>query len=187
MPGDGGAGTVLVVDDEPEVADMVALQLEQQYSVETAYGGEPALEAIDEDIDVVLLDRRMPDVAGDVVLNEIQTRDVECRVILVSAVLPDYDVLEMPFDDYLCKPVGGDTLQKAVQRQLETLGNETLAEYFGVIAKRQLLKATKSTYELDDHAQYQRLLDRESELREAIDIDDELERLIADFDAIDRT
>jgi hypothetical protein len=51
----------LVVDDEPEVTDAHAPRLRQQYNeVRTSYGGAEALAEIDETIDVVLLDRRMP-------------------------------------------------------------------------------------------------------------------------------
>ncbi|ESS07881.1 MAG: response regulator containing CheY-like receiver, AAA-type ATPase, and DNA-binding domain protein [uncultured archaeon A07HN63] len=54
--------TVLVVDDESDVADLYAYRLEDAFSVRTAYSGEEAIETVDETVDVILLDRRM---AGD--------------------------------------------------------------------------------------------------------------------------
>ena len=53
--------TVLVVDDDPDLADMFALWLNRAgYEVRTAYGGEAALDRLDPAVDIVLLDRRMP-------------------------------------------------------------------------------------------------------------------------------
>ena len=40
--------TVLVVDDEPDVADAYAAQLETDFEVMTAYGGQEALDILDE-------------------------------------------------------------------------------------------------------------------------------------------
>jgi DNA-binding response OmpR family regulator len=93
------SAVVLVVDDEPDVADSYAAFLRDRYDVRTAYGGEPALAALDEDIDVVLLDRRMPDMFGDEVLESIRGRGFECRVAMITAVDPDVDIIDMEFDD----------------------------------------------------------------------------------------
>jgi len=57
--------TVLVVDDEPDVADAYAAQLQNEFIVSTAYGGQEALDKIDDSVNVVLLDRRMPGISGD--------------------------------------------------------------------------------------------------------------------------
>ena len=64
--------TVLVVDDEEMVADAFSLLLERWYTVRTAHGGEEALSLVDGDVDVVLLDRRMPDRSGDEVLRDLR-------------------------------------------------------------------------------------------------------------------
>lgn len=53
--------TVLVVDDEKDLADVYAEHLKERYTVRTEYSGNEALEAMSPDVDVVLLDRRMPD------------------------------------------------------------------------------------------------------------------------------
>ncbi len=66
--------TVLVVDDEQGLADLYANWLEDRYTVHTSYNGTDALETLSQEIDVVLLDRRMPDMSGDEVLTEIRNR-----------------------------------------------------------------------------------------------------------------
>lgn len=116
MPGNDGAMNVrtLVVDDEQEVADAYALRLRGYCEVETAYGGDEALSIIDESpVDIVLLDRHMPGMSGDDVLVELDERGFYGRVVMVTAVDPGVEVLEMPFDDYLCKPVDRETVRIA--------------------------------------------------------------------------
>jgi DNA-binding response OmpR family regulator len=171
MSGNRGGARVLVVDDEPEMAEMLALQLERHYDVESVGGGESALAALDEAFDVVLLDRRMPGLSGDDVLEAIRDRGVDCRVIMLSAVTPDYEVMEMPFDDYLRKPVGGDALVAAVERQLEDVG-EQRRTCRRLLVKRELLAETKPAHELERHEGYQALLDQLSTLRDRLDVGD---------------
>ncbi|PSP73281.1 response regulator [Halobacteriales archaeon QH_6_68_27] len=142
--------TVLVVDDEAEVADVYALRLRGEYDVETAHGGAAALDTVDDSFDVVLLDRRMPDIPGDDVLSTIRDRGLDCRVIMITAVDPDFDIVEMPFDDYLCKPVEKRDLVAAIEQQLTaTRYDERLTEYLEVTSKLALLEAEKSAAELD--------------------------------------
>jgi len=172
--------TVLVVDDETEVADVYALRLRNQYETETAYGGAAALERLDDDIDVVLLDRRMPDVGGDEVLEEIRNRDVSTRVIMITAVDPDFDIIEMPFDDYLCKPVEKADLVAAIDQQLAARRyGDRLAEYLEVTSKLALLKGEKTAQTLDENEGVEALQRRADTLQA------EMDEALSDFDNID--
>ena len=133
--------TVLIVDDEQEVADVYALRLDTEYDTRTAYGGPEALAELDGMVDVVLLDRRMPDRSGDEVLAKIHEDGYDCRVIMLTAVDPGRDILEMPFDDYLCKPVEKDDLVRAIEQQLQVKQHDgRLAEYLEVCSKLSLLE-----------------------------------------------
>jgi DNA-binding response OmpR family regulator len=162
--------TVLVVDDEREVADVYALRLRGEYETRTAYGGEQALSELDEAVDVVLLDRRMPDISGDDVLTEIRSRSVDCRVIMLTAVDPGMDILEMDFDDYLCKPVEKDDLVSAINQQLKVQRyDERLSEYLEVTSKLALLEAELSSQEVDDNEELQELSARAEELKTKMD------------------
>ena len=162
--------TVLVVDDEEQVADVYALRLRGEYETRTAHGGAAALEAYDGDVDVVLLDRRMPDVAGDQVLAELRERDADVRVVMLTAVDPDFDILSMPFDDYLCKPVEKDDLLAAIDQQVEARRyDEQLDEYLEVTSKLSLLQAEKTPQELEGNDEVQALSDRAAELKAEMD------------------
>ena len=180
--------TVLVVDDEPDVADVYALHLQRRYDVRKAYGGEEALELVDSDVDVVLLDRRMPDRSGDEVLEELRARGLDCRVIMTTGVEPDFDILEMPFDDYLCKPIRSETLFESIDQQvLAATYEENVNEFFTVSAKIGLLEAEKLPQELEDSEEYRALKRQAGELKAELDevlagFDD----LVTAFESIDR-
>lgn len=134
--------TVLVADDEQEVADVYALRLRDEYDTQVAYGGEDALAQIDVGVDVVLLDRRMPDISGDEVLDRIREEGYDCRVIMLTAVDPGLDIVEMSFDDYLCKPVAKADLVEAIDQQLRIQRyDDQLSEYLEVTSKLALLEA----------------------------------------------
>jgi DNA-binding response OmpR family regulator len=169
--------SILVVDDEAEVADVYALRLRDEYEVETAYGGTEALERVDDDIDVVLLDRRMPDVSGDDVLSAVRDRGLDCRVIMITAVDPDFDIVEMSFDDYLCKPVEKRDLVGAIEQQLTaTRYDERLTEYLEVTSKLGLLEAEKTEAELDGSGDVTELRER------AVELKGELDETLTEFD-----
>ena len=180
--------TVLVVDDEEQVADVYALRLRGEYETRTAYGGGAALEAYDEDVDVVLLDRRMPDLAGDEVLTRLREMGADVRVIMLTAVDPDFDILEMPFDDYLCKPVEKEDLIAAISQQVRAgRYDDRLSEYLEVTSKLSLLEAEKTPQELQDNAQVQALSDRAATLKEEMDeLLDELDDIETAFMEISR-
>ncbi|PSP24127.1 response regulator [Halobacteriales archaeon QH_10_65_19] len=155
----------LLVDDEREVADAYALRLRGLCEIETVYDGESALEVVEESTtDVVLLDRHMPGMSGDEVLDQLNGRGFDGRVIMVTAIDPGFDVLDMPFDDYLCKPLEREDLRGAVSQQCTILGYELLGEYFSLESKRSVLEAELPANEREDHEEYQELQGRTEEL-----------------------
>ena len=176
-----GDATVLVVDDESEVADVYALRLQDRYETETAYGGSEALNRLEsDDIDVVLLDRRMPDIGGDEVLSEIRDRNISTRVIMITAVDPDFDIIDMPFDDYLCKPVEKEDLVAAIDQQLAARRyDDRLAEYLEVTSKLALLKGEKTAQTLDGNDGVESLEERADTLQA------EMDDALSDFEDID--
>lgn len=161
---------VLIVDDEPDVADAYAELLSEDYDCRVAYGGREALEEYQPEIDVVLLDRRMPDISGDDVLDEIRDRDGQCRVAMVTAVDPDFDVIEMGFDDYLVKPVSEEVLDKTIKKMMKrSTYAEEVQTYFSLVTKKAALETEKPKEELDRSPRYQELLDEISDLRSELD------------------
>ena len=177
----------LVVDDEQEVADAYALRLRGYCDVETAYGGETALSAIEDSaIDIVLLDRHMPGMSGDDVLSALVDRDYYGRVVMVTAVDPGIEVLDMPFDDYLCKPVEREDIRADIDQQRRILAYETLGEYFSAEAKRAVLESELGAEKRREHEKYTDVAERAEHLerRSRRLLTDE--NILDQFDAVDR-
>ncbi|WP_232701671.1 response regulator transcription factor [Halobacterium wangiae] len=171
--------TVLVVDDEEGLADLYAIWLRDSYTVRTAYNGEEAVEALDEGVDAVLLDRQMPDFSGDHVLETIRERDLDCRVAMVTAVEPELDIIDLGFDDYLRKPVDRETLRATVVRLLRrSTYNGTVQRYFSTARKHALLVDSEDP-SVTESEEFRELRSRLDALR------DELDDVVADFDSED--
>ena len=160
--------SVLVVDDEPSVAQTYSLWLEGEYDVRTAHDGEEALEAVDQTTDVVLLDRRMPNVSGDEALSRMREASYDCRVAMVTAVDPDFEIVDMPFDSYLSKPVTRDDVVDTIEELLDLAAyDEAVRERFAVERKRAALESRKPESELADSDEYTELQQTAEELSES--------------------
>lgn len=162
----GERDKVLIVDDEPSIADGHAARLEGQYEVETAYDGTSALAKLDDSVGVVLLDRRMPDLSGDEVLETIRERELPCRVAMVTAVEPSFDIVDMGFDGYLQKPVDREALLETVETLQRRVSYDTkLQEFFSLASRAALLRMEYDAEELASHEEFQRLDERIDDLR----------------------
>lgn len=162
--------TVLVVDDEPDLADLYATWLASEYEVRTAYSGDSALDKLDDTIDYVLLDRRMPGISGDRVLDTIRERDINCRVAMVTAVEPDFDIIEMGFDDYVVKPVTSEDLFSLLERLTSVKSYDDVGQqYYQLAAKRAALESSKSETTLAESGEYNRLVNELEEVKKLAD------------------
>ncbi|MCB9761076.1 MAG: response regulator [Alphaproteobacteria bacterium] len=107
------AGHVLVVDDDPSLAELVSRKLQENfYKVTVCTKGREALKLLgeDESIDVLLLDLTMPGVSGLEVLWRIREKrsSTELPIIMLTGKTHSHDVigaLELGANDYLSKPV----------------------------------------------------------------------------------
>ncbi|MCA2216789.1 response regulator transcription factor [Jidongwangia harbinensis] len=100
---------ILVVEDEPLLADAVAEGLRREaHAVDVVNDGGAALERLDvHDYDVVVLDRDLPVVHGDDVCRTLVARDTALRVLMLTAAAAVDDRvsgLALGADDYLPKP-----------------------------------------------------------------------------------
>ncbi|USZ67241.1 response regulator [Halorussus salilacus] len=124
MPGETNTpddSTVLVVDDNRPLADGFARILWEDFEVLTAYSAADAMELLDASVDVVILDRRLPDTTGDALLDRIRDADFDCRVAMVSAADPSPG---LDCDTYLTKPIGDSEVLHETVTELAD-GHET--------------------------------------------------------------
>lgn len=165
MTGEGDT-TVLVVEDEVDLAESYASVLEDRYAVRVATSGSAGLEKADDDLDVILLDRRMPGMSGDELLAKFVEQGITAKVAMLTAVEPEPNVVDLPFDDYITKPVENSELLALVDVLLKRAAyDERSQEFFRLAAK----KATLETAGEMDSAEYDKLTERLRELRQEVD------------------
>lgn len=114
---------ILVIDDEPEVTQMVRRGLLYAgYTVDTALDAESGLTtARDTPPDLVVLDRMLPDLDGLEVCRRLRAASPDLPIIMLTAkdAIPDRVAgLEAGADDYLVKPFAFDELLARVKVQL---------------------------------------------------------------------
>jgi len=142
--------TILIVDDDKDLADTYSVWLSDDFEVETAYGGVQARKQIHDGLDLVLLDRRMPGIPGDRVLEDIREQRIDCQVAMLTAVEPDTDIIDLPFDEYLVKPVTQSQLRETVDNLLLRQGFDADAQdYFAMESKAEALE-TRDEEDLRD-------------------------------------
>ncbi len=174
--------TVLIVDDEQSLADLYAYWIDEFAEAHTAYDGTEALEELGDDIDVMLLDRRMPGLSGDDVVDAVEERGLDVRVVMVTAVNPGFDIVDMGIDDYLIKPVDQPELVDTVERMVvRSSYDDQLQEKFQLVEKKVTLEAAKTPHELEESEEY-------AELTRRLDaIERELDSAVEEFDDADFT
>src|SRR5215207_203013 len=100
--------TILVVDDEKKLRDMIRLYLEQEgyRVVEAGHGREALYVARVEKPDLIVLDLMMPEMGGYEFMRAF-SKEAETPVIMLTAKVEDQEKilgLELGADDYVTKP-----------------------------------------------------------------------------------
>lgn len=114
---------ILVVEDEPDIADFVERSLDAAgYAVTCVYDGESATrEALSGEYALILLDIMLPGRSGLEVLDDVRAHDAETPVIVLTARAEVEDKvagLDRGADDYMVKPFSIDELLARVRAQL---------------------------------------------------------------------
>jgi DNA-binding NtrC family response regulator len=158
-PGDGPRGlrpVILVVDDEPGLRESFHLILDQDYDVIDVPDGAAALDVVrSSQVDLVLLDIRLPGMDGIEVLERIKAIDEGVEVVLVTAVRTvrtAVAAMKLGAFDYLTKPFEEDELLSLVRRALDRRSLEREVVYL-----RSELERRHEAEIVGQHADMQRL------------------------------
>ncbi|HMK46258.1 MAG TPA: response regulator [Methanocella sp.] len=124
------ANKIMIVDDEPDVVDLVKLVLKSEgYDVITAYSGREALEKIGKDVpDLILLDIMMPQMDGWEVYQRIRADPQTSKVPVAMLTAKSQSIDKMiglhvvQVDDYITKPFGRAELLERVKKILKDKG-----------------------------------------------------------------
>lgn len=117
---------ILLVEDEIKISSIIEKYLlKEGYEVSKAFDGEEAINKFEnEEIDLIILDRMLPKLTGDEVIEFIRERS-NIPIIMVTAKVEEKDIIEgfkFGADDYVVKPFSpGELLEriKAVLRRTQ--------------------------------------------------------------------
>lgn len=137
---------ILVVDDEPEIADLVEVYLQSEgFTVFTCGTGAEALACVaGQTLDLAILDVMLPDLSGFTLCSEIR-RDHHFPVLMLTAKSEDMDKitgLTIGADDYMTKPFAIEELLARIRAALRKHPRQEAAH---------ILRAGNLTMEPDRH------------------------------------
>ncbi|MFB6350301.1 MAG: response regulator, partial [Bradymonadaceae bacterium] len=115
---------VLIVDDHPEMVDLLASRLrDKDWTVVSATGGREAIAKMDRALpDVVVTDLKMEETDGMDVMNQALRRDPDLPVIVITAfgdIESAVDAIKAGGFHYMSKPFDFDELYVYLERALE--------------------------------------------------------------------
>jgi len=116
--------SIMVVDDEFTIRELVALTLEQDYDVIKAENGEEALEKVKNMPSLIILDIMMPNMDGYEVCRRLKADNntKSIPIIMLTAKHQIEDVKkasEIGVDEYITKPFEPELLRQRVKAYLE--------------------------------------------------------------------
>jgi two-component system OmpR family response regulator len=136
---------VLIVDDEPNIRDLLATSLRfAGYEIQTAANGAQAVAAVTEsEPDIILLDVMLPDMNGFSVTKKLRSAGVQAPILFLTArddVEDKITGLTVGGDDYLTKPFSLDEVVARIQailRRTKTVDAESAVIDAGAVVINQ--------------------------------------------------
>ena len=115
--------TILIVEDEPDILELLEYTLAKDYEVIGCLDTTSVVNILDEEnIDLILMDRNLPNVEGSIFIQELRTKGYNQNVIYLSAKDADENILEgfeRGGDDYITKPFNIDILKARVKSMID--------------------------------------------------------------------
>lgn len=107
-----GPATVLLADDNGALREGLArwLTAHTDWTVREAADGREAVAGLDDAVDAAVIDREMPELTGDEVVDRLPETSFSGAVVVLSAAPPDERLDEESVDEYVLKPVGCESL-----------------------------------------------------------------------------
>ncbi len=132
----GGRAKVLVIDDEPDLVEMLRMALERQFEVIVAFNGKEGVgKAKAENPDAIVLDIMMPEKDGFAACRELKSDPQTASTpVLILTGVADYfgrtkytklSGMEIEAEDFISKPVDPNELVSRVAALLEKRPTQT--------------------------------------------------------------
>lgn len=143
---------ILVVDDEPGVRNVLQRVLTQAgYEVATADDGAEALDSVSQgEVNLMLLDIKMPDISGMEVLTKVTAEYPDVGVIMVTAVVDiqiAIEALKLGAYDYITKPFNRDEVVQKVRKAIGKWKHQLQEKRQSLQLKEKFAELTKTMQE----------------------------------------
>ncbi|MGL5348726.1 MAG: response regulator transcription factor [Peptostreptococcaceae bacterium] len=117
---------ILIVEDEVKINQVIKAYLDKEgYNCIVAQNGSEALESFyNNDFDLIILDRMLPDISGEEICKKIRETSM-VHIIMLTAKTEDTDRIEgfnLGCDDYVCKPFNVKELVLRVKAVFRKMG-----------------------------------------------------------------
>lgn len=117
----GKPGTILIIEDEKKISDIVELYLRREGFVTKIAGtGKEAMKHLNEPFDLIILDLMLPDISGEELCSTIRETS-DAPIIMLTAKSGEEDRIKglgLGADDYVVKPFSPRELVARVKAQL---------------------------------------------------------------------
>ena len=141
---------VVIIEDEESLAELFSKRLDDEYNATIATHAGNGIAEIDAETDYVLLDRKLPGMSGDRVLEYIVDQPYDINVIIISAIDPDQNVIHQPYDEYITKTVDEGEIQDAIDRvEVKNRFVELLSQYVKKAETWEVVRSDLNTAESD--------------------------------------
>ena len=158
--------TVLIVEDEKSIVDILQYNLKKEYNILTANDGEAGLAmALDKNPDILLLDLMLPKLDGFEVCRILREKGSRVPVIILTAREGEDDKvkgLELGADDYITKPFSVREVMARVKANIRRTAMEQGAG--GVLTAAGGLRIHLDSYQVFKHDKSVDLTQREYDL-----------------------
>ena len=159
--------TVLIVEDEKSIVDILQYNLKKEYKILTANDGEAGLDmALKENPDILLLDLMLPKLDGFAVCRILREKGSRVPVIILTAREEEDDKvrgLELGADDYITKPFSVREVMARVKANIRRTAMEQDAAEESVLAAGGL-RIQPDSYQVFKHDKAIDLTQREYDL-----------------------
>ncbi len=129
---------ILIVDDEPDIREILRYNLEKEgFSITEAVDGNDALDKVSKDLDLAILDIMMPGKDGYEVCRKIREQGNTLPIVFLTAMDREFDEvrgLEVGGDDYVRKPFSPKMLIariNAIFRRIDQINSKGTSICFG--------------------------------------------------------
>jgi DNA-binding response OmpR family regulator len=121
--------TILVIDDDENLRDTIAMMLEQDgfHAILSGDGRDGFDKALMHKPDLVLVDLRLPGMSGTEICKQLRAAKLNTPIIVLSALGDEVDkvlLLEIGADDYMVKPFGTRELMARIRAVLRRTSSD---------------------------------------------------------------